>query len=123
MVALVIIVIVAVIVIFVILSNKDDKVERKNYRPSPSKFDNSTMMDIAKAVGSDGHGNYWQGFKVRKPQDAKAIDALCGRNMNALTDADAFQIVSSFIRWSKKFRNSNCRIEKQFHSSNEITHR
>ena len=101
MVALVIIVIVVVIVIFVILSNKDDKVEKKNYRPSPSKFDNSTMMDIAKAVGSDGHGNYWQGFKVRKPQDAKAIDALCGRNMNALTDADAFQIVSSFIRWSK----------------------
>lgn len=100
MIALVIIVIVVVIVVFVILSNKDDKVVKKNYRPSPSKFHNRTMMDIAKTVGRNGHGNYWQGFKVRKPQDAKAIDALCGRDMNALTDADAFQLVSSFIRWS-----------------------
>ena len=101
MVALVIFAILIVFVIFVFLSNKDDKVEKKDYRPSSPKFDNKTMMDIAKTVGRDGHGNYWQGFKVRKPQDAKAIDALCGRNMNALTDADAFQIVSSFIRWSK----------------------
>ena len=59
------------------------------------------MMDIAKKIGQNGHGNYWQGFKVRKPQDAKAIEALCGRDMDALTDADAFQIVSSFSRWSK----------------------
>lgn len=101
MVALVILVIVLVVVLFIVLGNKDNKVQKKDNRPSSPNMDNRTMMDIAKKIGQNGHGNYWQGFKVRKPQDAKAIEALCGRDMDALTDADAFQIVSSFSRWSK----------------------
>lgn len=101
MVVLVILAIVSVIVLFIILGNKDGKEQKTVYRPSSHKLNNNAMMEIAKTVGQNGRGNYWQGFKVRKPQDAKAIDALCGRDMDALTDADAFQIVSSFIRWSK----------------------
>lgn len=98
---LVILAIVSVIVLFVILGNKDSKEQKTNYRTSSSKLSNNAMMDIAKTIGQNRRGNYWQGFKARKPQDAKAIDALCGRDMETLTDADAFQIVSSFIRWSK----------------------
>lgn len=101
MTALIILAILLVVVFFVVIGNKDGKVQKKENCPPSPKLDNRTMMDIAKKVGQNGHGNYWQGFKVRKSQDAKAIEALCGRDMDALTDADAFQIVSSFSRWSK----------------------
>ena len=101
MTALVILAILLVVVFCIFIGNKDGKVQKKDNRSPSPKLDNRSMMYIAKKVGQNGHGNYWQGFKVRKPHDAKAIEALCGRDMDALTDADAFQIVSSFSRWSK----------------------
>lgn len=101
MTVLVILAILLVVVFFVVIGNKDGKVQKKDNGPSLQNLDNRAMTDIAKKVGQNGHDNYWQGFKVRKSQDAKAIEALCGRDMDALTDADAFQIVSSFSRWSK----------------------
>lgn len=100
MIALVVLAILLV-VIFVVIGNKDAKVQKKDNCPPSPKLDNRAMMDIAKKIGQNGHGNYWQGFKVRKSQDAKEIESLCGRDMDALTDADAFQLVSSFSRWSK----------------------
>lgn len=114
MTALVIFVLLSVVLIFVVLDNKDGKVQKKDNRPSSPKLDNRAMMDIAKKIGQNGHGNYWQGFKVRKPQDAKAIETLCGRDMDALTDADAFQIVSSFLRWSKNSGTSIANLKNNF---------
>ena len=101
MAAFVIIAIVLVVILIVIFGNKDSKVQNKGSQPTSPKLDDRMMMDIAKSVGQNGKGNYWQGFKTRKPQDAKAIESFCGRNMDAISDADAFQIVSSFLRWSK----------------------
>ncbi len=92
---------IGLVVLFIIFGNKDGKVQKKETQPSSPKLDNRMMMDIARKVGQNGSGNYWQGFKVRKPQDAKAIEDLCGHDMDAISDADAFQIVSSFLRWSK----------------------
>jgi hypothetical protein len=101
MTALVILAILLVVLFSVVIGNKDGKVQKKDNGPSSPKLDNRAMMDIARKIGQNEHGNYWQGFKVRKPQDAKAIETLCGRDMETLTDANAFQIVSSFSRWSK----------------------
>ena len=100
MVAFVIIAIVLVVILFIVFGNKDGNVQQPEKPLSSPKLDDKMMMDIAKRVGQNGTGNYWKGFKVRKPQDAKAIENLCGRNMDAMSDADAFQIVSSFLRWS-----------------------
>ena len=100
MTAFVIIAIVIVVILFIVLGNKDGNVQNNESQPSSPKLDDRMMMDIAKKVGQKGKGNYWQGFKARKPQDAKAIESFSGRNMDAISDADAFQIVSSFLRWS-----------------------
>lgn len=48
-----------------------------------------------------GKGGYWEGFKRRKPEQAKQIEMTCGRDMSNLDDVSAFQIVTSLIRWSE----------------------
>lgn len=101
MVLIIVIAIVLVIAAFIIFANKGRNVQKKKGHTPASRMDNRTMMDIAKKVGQTGHGNYWQSFKTRKPKDAKAITELCGRDLNTMSDADAFQIVTSLLRWSK----------------------
>ena len=50
------------------------------------------LAKLAQKAGLDG--------VVASPQEAKAIEQLCGRNMDSLSNADAFQIVNTFLRWS-----------------------
>lgn len=98
---IIVIAIVLVIAVFIIHANKGKKGQKKKgYTPAP-RMEDRTMMDIAKKVGQSGHGNYWHSFKARKPKEAKAIQELCDCDMDAISDADAFQIVTSLLRWSK----------------------
>ena len=46
-------------------------------------------------------GGYWEGFKRRKPEQAKQIEIISGRDMSNLDDVSVFQIVTSLIRWSE----------------------
>lgn len=98
---IIVIAIVLVFAVFIIHANKGKKGQKKKgYTPAP-RMDDRTIMDIAKKVGQSAHGNYWQSFKDRKPKEAKAIQELCDRDMDTISDADAFQIVTSLLRWSK----------------------
>ena len=74
-----------------------------------TKLTNSDMMGIARNVGGDSHNGYWKGFKIRKPDLAASIEKMCGRNMEALSDGESFQVVTTFTRWSS---NANLPIGK-----------
>ena len=95
MIIAIIIIAVCVIIYFVVKGNNSSKTKTVQ-----TPLSHSDMMGIARSIGKNEHGNYWQSFKLRKPQEAKAIEQLCGRNMDSLSNADAFQIVSTFLRWS-----------------------
>lgn len=61
------------------------------------------MMDAIRrmAAQSDRKGFYWKGYRNRKPQQAKDIEALLNLDLSMLGDVDAFEIVTSVERWSK----------------------
>ncbi len=67
------------------------------------------LMDLARKIGSGKHNGYWEGFKMRKPELAEAIEKVCGRDMSSISDGDAFQIVATFTRWSA---NAQCPINE-----------
>ena len=81
---------------------------KKSKDTSQKGLSNNDLMSIARKMGA-GHNGYWEGFKIRKPQIAEAIEKVCGRDMESLSDGDAFQIVATFSRWSA---NANLPIEK-----------
>lgn len=58
-------------------------------------------MDAVHAMGDGHNAQYWEGFKRRKPNEAKAIVAASRLNMDSLSDKDAFEVVSTFLRWSE----------------------
>lgn len=62
---------------------------------------NARMMDIVHLLGDSSNAHYWEGFKRRKPIEASAISDISGLNMNTLSDKDAFEVVSTFLRWSE----------------------
>lgn len=62
---------------------------------------NKELMGLAREMGASGHNGYWEGFKIRTPELAEAIEQVCGRNMSSISDGDAFQIVATFSRWSE----------------------
>lgn len=60
-------------------------------------------MDTAKQIddnmGSMDH--YWESFKQRNPEEAKEIECLLeDRDLSALPDVDAFQLVNTLVRVS-----------------------
>ncbi|MBR5631503.1 MAG: hypothetical protein IKW82_07655 [Bacteroidales bacterium] len=97
----IIIIIICVLVIVVLRSNK------KEEKPTQNK--SAQIMEHAKNVvaQSNEKGFYWQDFKRRKPEQASAIETLIGRDMSKATDIDAFQIVTTILRWSE---NAGCPI-------------
>ena len=62
---------------------------------------NARMMDVVHSLGDSNNAHYWERFKRRKPIEASAISDASGLNMNTLSDKDAFEVVSTFLRWSE----------------------
>lgn len=62
---------------------------------------NAKMMGVVHLLGDSNNAHYWEGFKRRKPIEASAIADISGLNMNTLSDKDAFEVVSTFLRWSE----------------------
>lgn len=81
---------------------------KKNKAGQKQTLTDSDTMGIIRKLGGDSQNGYWKGFKIRKPDQAAAIEKICGRNMENISDADAFQIVNTFTRWSG---NTNLPIE------------
>lgn len=73
----------------------------KNSKATPKQgVSYNDLMGLARNIGAASNNGYWEGFKHRKPQVAEAIEKVCGRDMNTVSDGDAFQIVATFTRWS-----------------------
>lgn len=82
---------------------------KKNTVTPKKGLSNNDLMGLARKMGASSHNGYWAGFKLRKPQVAESIEKVCGRDMNTVSDGDAFQIVATFTRWSA---NAQIPIEK-----------
>lgn len=105
---IIILIVVAVIFIINYNGNKHDEEMRKlaeQKKATQSSFSqhdiNNKIMDVVHAMGDGQNAQYWEGFKHRKPNEAKAIVAASRLNMDSLSDKDAFEIVNTFLRWSK----------------------
>lgn len=60
---------------------------------SMRKKQTQTMPSFANTKAEKG--GYWEGFKRRKPEQAKQIEIISGRDMSNLDDVSVFQIVTS----------------------------
>lgn len=98
MVVFIILVVIAVIVYLVVQNNKKEDQARK---PASSMTQNQRLMEKVKNVGSNSYGNYWKSFKARKPVQAKEIESICKHDLSKLSDKDAFEIVTTLLRWSQ----------------------
>lgn len=76
---------------------------------------NNDLMGLARRMGAGSHNGYWAGFKLRKPQVAEAIEKVCGRDMDTVSDGDAFQIVATFTRWSANAKIPIEKLKDYFH--------
>ena len=68
------------------------------------KHTNSQPANIYQAVrtissNSSNQGGYWRNFKLRKPDQAEEIQQVVDFDMGALSESDAFEIVTTFLRW------------------------
>ncbi len=104
--SILIIILIVVAVIFIINHNvnKQRKLaeQKKTAQRLLSQHDiNNKIMDAVHAMGDGQNAQYWEGFKRRKPNEAKAIVAASRLNMDSLSDKDAFEVVSTFLRWSE----------------------
>lgn len=98
MVVFIILIIIAVIVYLVVHNNKKEDPVRK---PASSMTQNQRIMETVKNIGSNSYGNYWNSFKARKPVQAKEIESVCKQDLSKLSDKDAFEIVTTLLRWSQ----------------------
>lgn len=107
----ILIIILAVVAIIFIIKhngNKHDEEMRKlaeSPKTTQSSFKqhdiNNKIMDAVHAMDDGKNAQYWESFKRRKPNEAKAIVAASRLNMDSLSDKDAFEVVSTFLRWSE----------------------
>jgi len=72
----------------------------KKKQPQVNPDLNRKLMDAVHKMGATSTGKYWEGFKMRKPNDAAAIEEICGRDLSLALDKDAFEVVTSIQRWS-----------------------
>ena len=94
----IVIIITIIIIAIVILKNNGKKSASSNQTPCS----HSNIMNAVNrlALESKNPGFYWSDFKNRKPQVAKEIEEVIGKDMSKLSDVDAFQIVTMFQRVS-----------------------
>jgi hypothetical protein len=92
----IVITIAIVIIAIVFLRNNGKKRAVINQRS------NAEIMDAVNryAASSKNPGFYWRDFKNRKPEVAKEIEEVSGKDMSTVSDVDAFQIVTMFQRIS-----------------------
>ena len=82
---------------------------RKSKAALKHSLNDNNLMDLAMETWEVSHNGYWERFKMREPQVAESIDKVCDRDMTIVSDGAAFQIVTTFLRWSA---NSKTPIEK-----------
>lgn len=94
-----IIVIIAIIIIAIVILKNNGKRSTSSNQSSCSRKD---IMDAVNRLASESKnpGSYWRNFKNRKPQVAKEIEDVIGKDMSKLSDIDAFQIVTMLQRVS-----------------------
>ncbi len=101
----VIIILVVIAVIFIVNYNgkKHDEDIRKYDKPTNSNPPNPSarMMDIVHSIRDSSTGHYWEGFKRRKPTEAREIELLTGRDLSKMSGKMAFEIVTTLLRWSE----------------------
>ena len=96
-----------ILIIYVIMGNKHDEeirnlaTKKERHSTSSQQNINARMMDVVHSLGDSNNAHYWERFKRRKPIEASAISDASGLNMNTLSDKDAFEVVSTFLRWSE----------------------
>lgn len=92
-------IIIAIIIIAIILLKNKSK---RSASPNQSLCSHGDIMDTVNRLASvsKNPGFYWRNFKNRKPQVAKEIEDLIGKDMSKLSDVDAFQIVTMLQRVS-----------------------
>lgn len=81
---------------------------------------NAMIMDAVHNIAKNNNVHYWDGFKSRKPKEAKAIEELCGRDMSKASDKDAFEIVTTLLRWSGNAGVSIEKLKKWFLDNVEV---
>ncbi len=98
----------AILVVVILCFNKSES----NSKPIPSNKSKGNisssslsfqakLMDAMHNLPDSEPGQYWKGFKVRKPLEAKAIEQLLNKNMSTYNNKDAFEIVTTLLRWSE----------------------
>ncbi|MBD5293832.1 MAG: hypothetical protein HDR75_04465 [Bacteroides sp.] len=97
-----IIIIISIIILAIILLNKSSNNGTNNTSFHQSAQFQANIMDSVNkiAAANKDPGFYWRGFKSRKPQAAKDIEKITGKDMSKLSDIDAFQIVTMLQRIS-----------------------
>lgn len=97
-----VIIIISIIILAIILLNKNTNNGKNNTSFHQSARFQADIMDSANKIAavSKDPGFYWRGFKSRKPQAAKDIEKITGKDMSKLSDIDAFQIVTTLQRIS-----------------------
>ena len=96
-----------ILIIYVIMGNKHDEeirnlaTKKERHSTSSQQNINARLMDVVHSLGDSNNAHYWERFKRRKPIEASAISDASGLNMNTLSDKDAFEVVSTFLRWSE----------------------
>lgn len=95
-----IILVLFVLIIYFVVKNNKEKTTSKYQNVYPM-MQSQRIMEVVKNVGNNSYGIYWQSFKTRKPIQAKDIETLCDRDMSKVSDKDAFEIVTTLLRWSE----------------------
>ena len=81
---------------------------KKNKAGQKQTLTDSDTMGIIRKLGGDSQNGYWKGFKIRKPDQAAAIEKICGRNMENISwlcqDAKptAEEVYNEFLREARK---------------------
>lgn len=92
--------------------------KKGNARQHKEKQDidlNQLIMQTVNNIGANSKGQYWEGFKRRNPMDAQGIENITHRDMKEISDKDAFQIVTSLLRWSKNSERPVNKLKASFY--------
>lgn len=94
-----IVIIISVIILAIVLIKNSGKTTASNNRSTYTQTDIMDAVNKLPASTKDP-GFYWRNFKTRKPQVAKEIEEIIGKDMSKLSDDDVFQLVTMLQRVS-----------------------